>query len=582
MANPVFITIYNDLTAIFCDELIKLRTELVENPPVTSSNIQQLGQSETEFHIKTHDNTEHLAKTPLHNLLPPVYKLLTDRTLDMLYDRAIERYMIINPANMSQVSAHILSVGLGQWLRYMILTSPAVCEIMMPLARDLDSYVRGEIARLDMIPYVEQKSQEWLAIRNNMISASVAGYYDASVCGCGMSKEYGVIKEKGGIQESKKLSWGVAPIRHGMTFEDLSGALYNIFNNVSSKEYGILPDQTHSVIGASPDGIITGVRDPESWLNLRKMGRMREIKNPTDRLINEKVPNYYYWQMVQQMYVCRLPMCDFIQTSFVYPNESTPSAFIQDTLDISLLPTITTWSGLVKLFKPASDEFYSNSSSTSLILDKLDWSNLVNHNLLDADWMSKSLEELNTYLTRLVIDNWNTVSHIPLANINRTGDIKGVLWCFTKPDGTGGTDFEVLFMSPEMPINTEDDIQAFYDAGSPTILAKGYTLESTHYWACKKYLDFEVEYNQAMYEGRMPDTPGSLSRLLDKWGLVTRLRAIPDMESKLQVYYEAYPADNPINKKPRASTASASSSKSWGYTKRIKKDTKDYPELDLS
>ena len=588
MANPAFSVIYTDLSAIFCDELTKLRAELTGSPPAPSgSSIQQLGQRETEFHVKAHDNAEYLAKVPLHNLLPPVYKLLLDRTLDMLYDRAIERYMLINPANMSQVSTHILSVGLGQWLRYMILSSPGVCEIMGPIARDLDSYVRGEIARLDAIPHVEQKSQEWLAIRNNMISASVAGYYDASVCGCGMSKEYGVIKEKGGILESKKLSWGVAPIRHGMTFEDLSGALYNIFNNVSSKEYGILPDQTHKIIGASPDGIITGVRDPDSWLNLRKMGRMREIKNPTDRLINEKVPSYYYWQMVQQMYVCRLPMCDFIQTSFVYPNESTPEAFIQDTLDISLMPTITNWSSLAKLFKPASDEFYSNSSATSLILDKLDWASLVNHNLLADGWMSKSLVEINTYITRLVIDNWNLVSHIPLANINKSGDIKGVLWCFTKKDETGGTDFEVLFMSPDIPINTVADIRAFYDAGSPAILAKGYKLESTHYWACKKYLDFEVEYNQAMYEGLAPEVPGSLSRLLDKWGLVTRLRAIPDMETKLQVYYEAYPADNPVNKKPRTSagaSASTASGKSWGYTKRIRPagGAKDYPELDLS
>jgi hypothetical protein len=216
------------------------------------------------------------------------------------------------------------------------------------------------------------------------------------------------------------------------------------------------------------------------------MGRMREIKNPTDRLINEKVPSYYYWQMVQQMYVCRLPMCDFIQTSFVYPNESTPEAFILDTLDISQLVEINDWASLTKLFKPASDEFYSNSSATSLILDKLNWASLVNHNLLDDGWMSKSLVEINTYITRLVIDNWNLVSHIPLANINKSGDIKGVLWCFTKKDETGGTDFEVLFMSPDIPINTIDDIRAFYDTGSPAILAKGYKLESTHYWACKK------------------------------------------------------------------------------------------------
>lgn len=584
-----FETIYNDLTQLMSAELTKYKAELLAAAAGMELN-PALGRQEADYHIKNRvPDSELLAKRPVHELLPATHKLLTDRTLDMLYENIINKYMIINPVHMDLINKYILAPGLNHWLKYTVYSSKPVADILMPVVLELDAYVQREIARLDKIPYVEQKTQEWLAIRNNMISASVSGYYDAAECGCGMSKEYNQIKEKGGIQEGKKLSWSVGSIRHGMTFEDLSGALYNIFNKVSSKEYGILPDQVHKTIGASPDGIIIDVANRDSWLNLRKMGRMREIKNPTDRLINEKVPNYYYWQMVQQMYVCRLPLCDFIQTSFIYPNTSSPEKFIQDTLDTSSLETtVSNWTQLNRLFKPVSasgdDIYYANSTDTSLVLEKLDWGSI--NGLLDAAgcWMSTQLDELNGLITATVIKNWAKVSSIPMENINKTGDIKGVLWCFTKADSIGGTDFEVLFMPPEVPINSVDEIKAYYATHSPAIIKSGFSLETTYYWSCKKYLDFEVEYNQAMYDA-------ALIRLLEKWKLVCQLRDIPDMETKLQVYYEAYPADNPLNKKVRASASSTSSlngedesKKAWGYTKRIKNPAKvnEYPELDLS
>jgi hypothetical protein len=458
----------------------------------------------------------------------------------------------------------------------------------MPIVIDLMTHVQKEIARLDEIPYVEQKTQEWLRIRADMISASVSGYFDAAECGCGMSKEYGQIREKSGLQPGKSIGWGSGSIRHGMTFEDLSGALYNTFNGLTSKEYGILPDVAHPCIGASPDGIVIDVHNRENWQSLRKLGRMREIKNPTSRLINQRVPDTYYWQMTQQMYVCRLPLCDFIQTSFSYPNKSTPEIFIQDTLDTAPVLNATSWQSLISALKPIeySDEEYAVNTtniSDSLILDKLDWYGIITNIGREVLLNHVPIQEINSVITRYVVENWDICSRIPLANINRAGDIKGILWCFTKEDSLGGTDFEVLFMDPAVPIISTVQIAEFYKAYSVPITQRGFKLEATHYWSCKKYLEFEVEYNQGLYDY---GDNCVLKRLLTKWDLVKSIRAEPDITAKEVLYSAFYPMYSNKEKKPPAS----SDKKTWGYTKRIKKANSsmsdivlsDIPELDLS
>jgi hypothetical protein len=576
---------YDLIVNLFCSALNAEYNSLTTTPTSLSNTI---GKQEAEYHIKTHENSEHLSRQPLHTLLSPTYKLLTDRTLDTLYEQVFNRFIVIQPERAMTLTQNILAPGLHKWFKTMIFTAPEVNKILMPIVIDLMNHVQKEIARLDQIPYVEQKTQEWLRIRSNMISASVSGYFDAVECGCGMSKEYGQIREKSGLQPGKSIGWGSGSIRHGMTFEDLSGALYNTFNGLTSKEYGILPDAAHPCIGASPDGIVIDVADRENWQSLRKLGRMREIKNPTSRLINQRVPDTYYWQMTQQMYVCRLPLCDFIQTSFAYPNSSTPAAFIQDTLDTTPVLNATTWQKLLSALKPieyADEEYAANTMNTtdSLILDKLDWADIITNIGREILLNQVPIQDINNVITRYVVENWDKCSKIPLANINRAGDIKGILWCFTKEDSLGGTDFEVLFMDPAVPIVSTEQIASFYGTHSVSSIQRGFKLESTHYWSCKKYLDFEVEYNQGLYES---PSNSILSRLLTKWELVKSIRAEPDITSKEGLYTAFYPMYSNKGKK----TAASGDKKTWGYTKRIKKgnssamDTmlSDIPELDLS
>lgn len=594
MSEYTLLSDYNLLLELFCTELnaeyIRLSEETSSNTGIPSQTYS-IGKQEVEYHLKTHEKADHLSKMPLHTLLPPTYKLLTDRTLDILYEQIFNRFIVIHPERATLITQNILTPGLHKWLKTLIFTAPEVNKIMMPIVNDLMMHVEKEITRLDEIPYVEQKTQEWLRIRADMISASVSGYFDAAECGCGMSREYGQVREKSGLQPGKSIGWGSASIRHGMTFEDLSGALYNMFNGLTSKEYGILPDIKYPCIGASPDGIVIDVADRENWLSLRKLGRMREIKNPTSRLINQRVPDTYYWQMTQQMYVCRLPLCDFIQTAFSYPNNSTPEIFIQDTLNIIPVLGAESWQSLLHAMKPIeyADEEYSVNTANmkeSLILDKLDWTVVINNIGREALLSKYTIQELNRVITRYVVENWNICSKIPLENINKAGDIKGILWCFTKPDTLGGTDFKVLFMDPTTHILSVDQIMTFYKTYSIPIIEKGFKLEATHYWNCKKYLEFEIEYNQGLYEYAGSDS-SILSRLLTKWDLVKSIRIAPTVDEKEALYTAFYPN---ANKDKKTVNTGLGDKKTWGYTKRIKRantnTTTDLfsndSELDLS
>jgi len=80
-------------------------------------------------------------------------------------------------------------------------------------------------------------------------------------------------------------------------------------------DFGCIQHDTYHFIGASPDGINIDPRSP-------MYGRMLEIKNPVSREI-DGVPKKEYWvQMQQQMEVCDLDECDFLETKFIeYVNE---------------------------------------------------------------------------------------------------------------------------------------------------------------------------------------------------------------------------------------------------------------------
>ena len=101
----------------------------------------------------------------------------------------------------------------------------------------------------------------------------------------------------------------------GQKYEPISVMVYEHLYKTNVGDFGCIQHDTYHFIGASPDGINI---EPSSPI----YGRMLEIKNPVSREI-DGVPKKEYWvQMQQQMEVCDLDECDFLETKFIeYANE---------------------------------------------------------------------------------------------------------------------------------------------------------------------------------------------------------------------------------------------------------------------
>ena len=151
------------------------------------------------------------------------------------------------------------------------------------------------VNELKKIKLPEQKSQEWLDMRNGMITASDFG----SILGHNKySSRNQVLKNKcfvGKRFEGNKYT------RWGEKYESVVTAIYEFKNKEKINEFGCLQHPKYNFIGASPDGITDN-------------GRMVEIKVPSTREIKDnEIPESYYDQMQGQLEVCDLDECDFVQ-----------------------------------------------------------------------------------------------------------------------------------------------------------------------------------------------------------------------------------------------------------------------------
>lgn len=181
--------------------------------------------------------------------------------------------------------------------------------------REIKKY-RAQLARLRAIPAMEQRSPEWYAARQNMLTASDT----AQAMGRGkfgtraqlMQKKR---DERAGIAAPFKM---LPPLKWGIMFEEMAARCYqNVHDGIKIHEFGLIPDPCGLPYGASPDGITD-------------LGVMIEIKCPYRRKIDGTIPEQYYIQMQGQMYVCGLKECDYIECDMqVYTDRE---EFERDTL----------------------------------------------------------------------------------------------------------------------------------------------------------------------------------------------------------------------------------------------------------
>ena len=177
---------------------------------------------------------------------------------------------------------------------------------------------------LEALPQPVQKSPEWFAAREQVISASSGAHaidelkYEPSI---------EMLKSKVGLGKPFIENMHV---HHGKKLEYIATAIYEYIYNVKVGEFGLVPhvSKPHiSFLAASPDGICTNSTLDGEFSPM--VGRMLEIKCVTFRKINDTGPEHvfvkkgdkdpgicphYYWiQMQLQLECCDLEYCDFWQ-----------------------------------------------------------------------------------------------------------------------------------------------------------------------------------------------------------------------------------------------------------------------------
>jgi len=141
--------------------------------------------------------------------------------------------------------------------------------------------------------YAEQRSQEWLDLRENMITASDV----ASALGENHYESPDAFVKK----KVLRTKWaGNAATAHGTLLEPVVRDLYDKKFNRKSHEIGLVQHREYPWLGASPDGVTED-------------GILVEIKCPLTRKIEPNVPKHYWPQVQLQLEITDLEECDFVQ-----------------------------------------------------------------------------------------------------------------------------------------------------------------------------------------------------------------------------------------------------------------------------
>tara|TARA_B110000908_G_scaffold102199_1_gene120436 strand:- start:3964 stop:5493 length:1530 start_codon:yes stop_codon:yes gene_type:complete len=172
--------------------------------------------------------------------------------------------------------------------------------------------IYSHFMKLFHIPQPDQRSQEWYDYRYCRVTASdCASALDLNPY---EPLESFILKKCDPNFPFRDNKFVV----HGKKYEQIATLMYEHIYNVKVTEFGCLPSEKYKFLGASPDGICSAHTLDGKFS--KKLGTMLEIKCPYSRpikhhgLINGEIcPNYYFWQIQQQLQCCNLYNCDFWQ-----------------------------------------------------------------------------------------------------------------------------------------------------------------------------------------------------------------------------------------------------------------------------
>jgi putative phage-type endonuclease len=141
--------------------------------------------------------------------------------------------------------------------------------------------------------YFEQRSEEWLALRENMLTASDV----ASALGHNRYEKPDDLLTK----KVLKRPWaGNAATAHGTLLEPVARDLYDARTGRKTHEIGLVQHAKYPFLGGSADGITED-------------GLLVEIKCPLTRKIEDKVPVHYLPQIQLLLEILDFEVCDFVQ-----------------------------------------------------------------------------------------------------------------------------------------------------------------------------------------------------------------------------------------------------------------------------
>jgi hypothetical protein len=157
---------------------------------------------------------------------------------------------------------------------------------------------------------VEQRTPEWYAQMNTIISASELGNLFASPRQRALLVMSKVTPYQPRFQPLATLADCTSAFDWGIRFEPVVKQIYEFKYGTIVKELGRLTHKIDSRCTASPDGLVYTC--PEN----KRTGRLIEIKCPVTREINGSIPKNYYAQMQMQLHVTGLKQCDYIEAVF--------------------------------------------------------------------------------------------------------------------------------------------------------------------------------------------------------------------------------------------------------------------------
>lgn len=212
---------------------------------------------------------------------------------EILIDTIFNNISIETIKNVSKDKKHISSIKKSFKNSGVIMSNDDIVERCNKISLN-----NSKVEELKKLPVVEQRSEEWYRIRDNMITASDFGQA-LGVGKFGSTKDFYI--KKCGYQEPPPF-YG-ASLSHGIRYEPVATRAYEIKMNTKVHEFGLLQHPDLKFLGASPDGITDH-------------GIMLEIKCPFKRKIDGKIVDQYLYQMQGQLDVCKLDVCHFLECKF--------------------------------------------------------------------------------------------------------------------------------------------------------------------------------------------------------------------------------------------------------------------------